>query len=182
MPGIAEAGDCYVATEAWLRGPIPGVYPMLMPAAHSLLQVRDEVPRLVEGLSLDQVWTTPGRSASIGFHLRHLVGSLDRLLTYARGEGLNAQQRAALVSETSAERDELFDLLRNLDRAIESAMAQVAATDPATLELPRFVGRAQLPTTVIGLLFHAAEHATRHAGQIATLVKVLEGTTSVVPE
>lgn len=160
-------------TEAWLRGPIPGVHPMLMPAAHALLQVRDEVPLLVEGLSLEQIWARPGQSASIGFHLRHLVGSLDRLLTYARGEALDAAQRSALVTEPSPRRDPLFDLLRNLDRAIDAALTQVTSTDPATLDLPRFVGRAQLPTTVGGLVFHAAEHATRHAGQIATLVKVV---------
>lgn len=162
-----------MATEAWLRGPIPGVHPMLMPAAHALLQVREEVPRLVDGLSAEQIWATPGRSASIGFHLRHLAGSLDRLLTYARGEQLNAEQRTALTAEASPDRDALTDLLRAMDHAIDAALTQVAATDPSTLELPRFVGRAQLPTTVIGLVFHAAEHATRHAGQIATLAKVV---------
>jgi uncharacterized damage-inducible protein DinB len=146
---------------------------MLMPAAHALLQVREEVPPLVSGLSLDEVWSRPGESASIGFHLRHLVGAIDRLLTYARGQGLDEAQRAALLAERSATRDELVDLLRNLDHAIEAALAQIVSTDPATLEQPRFVGKAQLPTTVIGLLFHAAEHSARHSGQIATLVKVL---------
>lgn len=162
-----------MATEAWLRGPIPGVDPMLMPAAHALLQVREEVPLLVDGLSLDEIWTRPGESASIGFHLRHVVGACDRLLTYARGEQLDEAQRAAMLAERSPTRDALFDLLRNLDHAIEAALAQIAATEPAMLDQPRFVGKAQLPTTVIGLLCHAAEHAARHAGQIATLVKVI---------
>jgi uncharacterized damage-inducible protein DinB len=35
-----------------------------------------------------------------------------------------------------------------------------------------------LPSTVLGLLFHAAEHTTRHAGQIATLVRVVSSGTS----
>lgn len=146
---------------------------MLMPAAHALLQVREEVPPLVEGLTLDQIWTRPGESASIGFHLRHLVGACDRLLTYARGAQLDEAQKAALLAERAATRDELFDLLRNLDHAIEAALAQITSTAPSTLDQPRYVGKAQLPTTVIGLLFHCAEHAARHAGQIATLVKVL---------
>lgn len=165
-----------MATEAWLRGPIPGVHPMLMPAAHALLQVRDEVPRLVDGLSADALWATPGRSASIGFHLRHLVGSLDRLLTYARGAELSDEQRAALTAEQSLERESPADLLRAVDRAVQDALAQIAATDAATLSDERFVGKARLPSTVIGLLFHAAEHATRHTGQIATLVRVVSAT------
>jgi uncharacterized damage-inducible protein DinB len=162
-----------MATEAWLRGPIPGVHPMLMPAAHALLQVREEVPLLVDALSPEEIWATPGQSASIGFHLRHLAGSLDRLLTYARGAELDGAQRAALVAEQSPTRESLADLLRALDRAIQNAMTQIQATDVATLGEARFVGKARLPSTVIGLVFHAAEHATRHAGQIATLVKVL---------
>jgi uncharacterized damage-inducible protein DinB len=162
-----------VATEAWLRGPIPGVHPMLMPAAHALIQVREELPLVVDGLSLDDVWASPGQSASIGFHLRHIVGSLDRLLTYARGAELTPEQRAALIAERSPSRDPLPDLLRELDHAIQKALVDIASTDTAKLAEARFVGKARLPSTVIGLVFHAAEHATRHAGQIATLVKVL---------
>jgi uncharacterized damage-inducible protein DinB len=162
-----------MAPEAWLRGPVAGVHTMLMPAAHALLQVREEVPRLVNGMPADVIWATPGQSASIGFHLRHIAGSLDRLLTYARGAELDHTQRAALIAEQSPARDELADLLRRLDAAIEDALTQIAETDASTLGDTRFVGKARLPSTVIGLVFHAAEHATRHAGQIATLVKVL---------
>jgi hypothetical protein len=81
--------------EVWLRGPIPGFVPELMPVVHSLLQVREEIDATLSGLSAKQLWARPGGAASIGFHVKHLAGSLDRLLTYARGEGLNPAQREA---------------------------------------------------------------------------------------
>jgi uncharacterized damage-inducible protein DinB len=144
-----------------------------MPAAHALVQVREEVPRLVAGLSAEQVWARPGQSAPIAFHIRHIGGSLDRLLTYARGEALDAGQRARLVAEREADGETLAALLASMDGAIERALGQIAATDASAVTAERRVGKAQLPSTVLGLVFHAAEHATRHAGQIATLGKVL---------
>src|SRR5207244_7879592 len=73
------------APEAWLRGPIPGIDPLLMPAAHALVQASEDVARAASGLALAELWAKPGGAASIGFHLKHICGSLDRLLTYARG-------------------------------------------------------------------------------------------------
>jgi hypothetical protein len=37
------------------------------------------------------------------------------------------------------------------------------------------VGRARLPSTVFGLLFHVAEHTQRHAGQAITTAKIVRG-------
>jgi hypothetical protein len=165
--------------EIWLRGPLPDVLPELQPVAHSLLQVREEIGRLAaSSLSPAQLWARPGGAASIGFHLTHLAGSLDRLLTYARGDTLSAAQRAALAAET---RDDAADQAEigvdtliggGLD-AIDRALAQVRATPLCTLDEAREVGRARLPSTVLGLLFHAAEHAQRHSAQIMTTVKVI---------
>jgi hypothetical protein len=39
------------------------------------------------------------------------------------------------------------------------------------------VGRAKLPATTLGLLFHAAEHTQRHVGQLMTTLKVVRGET-----
>jgi uncharacterized damage-inducible protein DinB len=149
----------------------------LQPVAHALLQVMEDLPSRLEPLSHEQVWAQLGRSAPIGYHLLHLTGSLDRLLTYARGESLSAEQRAALVAEgTRAERRPPRDeMLARLRATLERALAQVRDTPESTLDDARPVGRAQLPSTVRGLLAHAAEHTTRHAAQIMTLVRVLEG-------
>ncbi|MGH8637538.1 MAG: DinB family protein, partial [Burkholderiales bacterium] len=86
--------------EVWLRGPIAGVPALLQPVAHSLLQCREELSAALAALTPEQIWTQPGGAASVGFHVRHAAGSLDRLFTYARGEALSPAQRAALAIET----------------------------------------------------------------------------------
>jgi hypothetical protein len=166
--------------EVWLRGPLPDVLPELQPVAHSLLQVREEI-EAAASLSPKQLWARPGGAASIGFHLTHLAGSLDRLLTYARDKTLNAAQRAALAAE---EREGIpgqppetpaLVLVRAALDALDRALAQVRATPLCTLDEARAVGRARLPSTVLGLLVHAAEHAQRHSAQIITTAKVIKG-------
>jgi uncharacterized damage-inducible protein DinB len=163
--------DTYV--EVWLRGPVPGVDPALMPAAHALLQTVEDVERAAGDLSTEQLWSRPGGAASVGFHILHLAGSTDRLLTYARGERLNDAQKAALASESSPPPADVAWLLANLRRIFDAALAQIRDTPASTLYDARPVGRGMLPTTVIGLIFHAAEHAQRHAGQLVTTVKML---------
>lgn len=166
--------------EVWLRGPVPDVPRLLQPVAHGLMQCREEVTTQVAGLTPDQIWLAPFGAASIGFHLRHAAGSLDRLFTYARGEQLSAAQRAALVSEGAPDLAPNAGprLVAAFDEAVERALAQLRATDESTLLAARGVGRAQLPSTVVGLLFHAAEHTQRHVGQLVTTVRVVLGSTS----
>jgi hypothetical protein len=144
-----------------------------MPAAHALLQTREDIERATAGLTPAQIWTTPAGGPSIGFHIPHVAGSTDRLLTYARGERLDAAQRAALAAETGDERPALGALLDGLGAAIDAALAQIRATPTDSLTEPRTVGRAALPSTVIGLLFHTGEHAQRHAGQIVTTARIV---------
>src|SRR4051812_20936858 len=161
--------------EYWLRGEVPGVLPLLQPVAHSLLQVRDEVTRVVAALDVERLWSRPGRAAPIGFHVKHLCGSLDRLLTYARGEALSSSQLAYLTAELDAGEPpvDAATLLASLDASIDRALAHVRTTAAHQLLDARRVGRKALPSTVIGLMFHAAEHATRHAGQIVTTARML---------
>jgi uncharacterized damage-inducible protein DinB len=169
--------------EVWLRGAVPGFPPELMPVAHSLLQVREEIDALVRPLSHEEVWARPGGAASIGFHLRHLAASLDRLLTYARGESLSESELIALQGEERAGSvdEQPAVLLRLANDAIGRALEQLRSTRIETLTQPRRVGRARLPSTVLGLLFHAAEHAQRHAGQMATTAKIVRGLRSAHP-
>jgi hypothetical protein len=160
-------------TEIWLTGPVEGVDPLLMPAAHSFLQVRAEIAGLLEGLSVEQLWHTPGTSAAIGFHAVHLAGATDRLLTYARGEQLSAMQLNAAKAEGPAGGQDASQLTATVVAAMDAAVEQVRRTMPAELSDARAVGRQRLPSTVLGLISHAAEHATRHAGQIATLRRIV---------
>lgn len=159
----------------WLRGPVADIEPLLQPVAHALMQVAEDLPSQLEQLSAEQLWARPGGSAPIGFHIAHLAGSLDRLFTYARGESLNAKQLAALEAERSMgdARPALATLLELLSETVQRALAQLRTTHGDVLLEKREVGRAKLPSTTLGLLFHAGEHSTRHAGQIATLLRVV---------
>ena len=163
--------------EVWLRGPVEGYAPQLQPVVHALLQVHEEVERHCADLSPEELWARPGGAASIGFHLKHLAGSLDRLLTYARGESLSQAQLTWLKAEDDPGLPPAtaHETMAIAQAAIGRALQQVRTTDIGTLQDARGVGRAQLPTTVMGLVFHAAEHASRHAGQIATTRKVVRG-------
>lgn len=163
--------------EVWLRGPIADLPWVMQPVVHAFMQVSEDVGPLLDGLTEAEVWTAPHGAASVGFHCRHLIGSTDRLLTYARGEALSSQQMQQLKAESlpsdeARTGEQLAALVRE---AMQAAIAQVAATAEAQLPEKREVGRARLPTTVVGLVFHAAEHATRHAGQLTTTVKIVRG-------
>ena len=167
-------------TEAWLRGPLEGVDRVLMPAAHALVQSREEITAAASGLNAAELWGRPGGAASIGFHLRHIAGSIDRLLSYARGQQLTDSQRAALAAEKSDEPSASAEMLiAQVSTAIDRGLVALRTADPATLHDPRGVGRAALPSTVYGLLCHIAEHTTRHAGQIVTTAIVVRGLEAV---
>ena len=167
------------APEAWLRGPIAGIAPLLQPAAHAFVQIREEMGRCLPACSEEEAWATPGGAPSIGYHARHLAGSTLRLLTYADGQVLDAGQLARLQGEASVPvpRPDGAALWREVEEAIDGAMRRLHEWSERAGELlaPRAVRRGQLPSTVLGLLFHAAEHAQRHAGQVATTARVVRG-------
>ena len=162
--------------EVWLRGPVPGIPPLLQPVAHTILQARDEVNRYMADFPEIFLWVKAGGMASPGFHLQHITGILDRLFTYARGEGLNERQFTFLSNEgNEPERDgSVHDLLEALNKQVDKAIQQLSNTDEATLTEVRGVGRAHIPSTVQGLLFHAAEHMMRHAGQLLVTTRILK--------
>jgi uncharacterized damage-inducible protein DinB len=146
---------------------------MVMPAAHALLQAVEDIPSVVSGLTTEQLWARPGGAASVGFHLQHVTGSIDRLLTYARGEKLSDAQLAALQLEQMQETGDAADFARRTVAAIREAIDVMRDTPPATYLDAREVGRQRLPTTVLGLLVHVAEHTQRHTGQIIATAKVV---------
>lgn len=157
--------------EAWLRGPLPGIQAHLQPAAHALLQVREDIEPVVAPLDEAHLWVRPGGVASIGFHLLHLAGSTDRLMTYSRGEPLSALQVDALAAEKAVyeARPAKAVLVGGLSRVIDDALAYLRSVPAGQVLHPREVGRKRLPSNTLGLIFHAAEHASRHAGQVVTL-------------
>jgi uncharacterized damage-inducible protein DinB len=150
--------------EPWLRGPIEGAHPLTAPVLYAFQQAREDLAQYTAGLTHEQLWATPHSFGSVGFHLRHIAGSTERLMIYLQGRQLTEDQLAATSAEhrSGPTRD---DLLADLDRVFSEAEAVVRQLDPTTLADPREVGRQRLPTTVIGLLTHIAEHTQRHVGQ-----------------
>lgn len=164
--------------EVWLRGPLPDVPPLLQPVAHALLQAREEVQALEKGFPEHKLWDRPAGMASAGFHLQHLTGVLDRLFTYARAEMLTAAQLEWLANEGKSQpgADSFATLVQLFSQQIDQALRQIQHTEQEVLTEVRGVGRAQIPSTVLGLLFHAAEHTQRHVGQLLVTVAVLRAT------
>ena len=161
--------------EAWLRGPIEGIPAALQPVAHALVQAGEDVERAVAGLTAEQLRTRPAGVASLAFHLIHIPGAVDRLFTYAKAEPLTEEQRTALREERDDATREPAALVKNLHAGIDKALACLREWPEATLAEPRKVGREGLPSTVRGLLFHAAEHAQRHAGQVIVTARLVQG-------
>jgi len=159
--------------EVWLRGPLPDMPALLQPVAHALLQAREEVEAVMAGFPEERLWSRPGGVASVGFHLQHLAGVLDRLFTYARGESLNQDQLAALEAEGVPHPGINASLLIDAFRGqVDVALDELRKIDEHTVKIPRTVGRSKLPSTVLGILVHAAEHTQRHVGQLLVTVRV----------
>jgi uncharacterized damage-inducible protein DinB len=169
--------DKQALPEHWLRGPLPGIPPLLQPVAHALLQSRDEVNTLMEGFPEERFWDRPAGVASPAFHLHHMAGVMDRLFTYAAGRPLDPEQLGylALEGKNKSDEDGLTEALKRYNRQTERCLEELSHMDEKTLTHPRDVGRARLPSTVGGLLFHAAEHVQRHTGQLLVTVRILEG-------
>ena len=163
--------------EVWLRGALEGIPPLLQPVGHALLQAREEVNALMADFPEILLWVMPVGMASPGFHLQHLAGVLDRLFTYARGEALTEHQlnKLALEGKMPEIGYSVNTLLEIFNRQVDEAILQLSSTDELKLTEKRAVGRAQLPSTVIGLYMHAAEHIMRHVGQLLVTSRILKG-------
>lgn len=160
--------------EAWLRGPVEGIPALLQPVAHALVQAGEEIRGMLSGFAAENTWKPVAGMATVGFHLKHIRGVLDRLFTYAAGQNLSSAQLEYLHLEGTDEGQTLEELLSALEQQIKRSLAELEKTDPATLTEARTVGRQHLPSTVGGLLFHSAEHTMRHTGQLLVTVNILK--------
>jgi uncharacterized damage-inducible protein DinB len=159
--------------EIWLQGAIENIPALLQPVAHALLQAKEEVHTIMQNFPEEKLWEKPAGVASVGFHLRHLTGVLDRLFTYSRNESLSNEQLKYLESEKQPSNTSVMQLLDAFDVQVNIALKQLSETGESTLTDYRGVGRKQLPSTVMGLLFHSAEHTMRHTGQLLVTAKIL---------
>lgn len=160
-------------SEVWLRGPLPAILPLLQPVAHALLQAREEVDELMKAFPQDLLWQRPAGVASAGFHLQHMTGVLDRLFTYAKGDMLSKEQLQFLSAEGQAPGQSVEVLLQQFNQQVDRALDQIRNTNEEILLQRREVGRSKIPSTMLGLYVHAAEHTMRHLGQLLVTVRVL---------
>ncbi|MBI3208438.1 MAG: DinB family protein [Candidatus Solibacter usitatus] len=158
--------------EPWISGSHADVDALLRPLFHSFEHAKLDLAKWTEGLSTEQMWARPMELGPVGFHIRHIAGSSDRLFTYVLGQQLSDAQMAAMKAEMEpgVSRDEL---LATLNESLDRIASAAKSLDPATLGEFRGVGRKQLPTTVMGLLVHIAEHTQRHVGEAIVTAKVV---------
>ena len=161
--------------EVWMRGPISGLIPLLQPVAHAILQAREEVNLMMIDFPNELIWERPNAVASVAFHLQHLSGVLDRLFTYANNQILNEDQLELLALEAdSTQLLTVKGLLIRFNNQVNKVLTQLKNIEEKTLLEPRSIGRKQIPTNQLGLLFHAAEHTQRHVGQLLVTIKMLK--------
>ncbi len=168
-----EAGSSH-DVEPWLRGPLPAVHSLVAPTLYAFAQAREDIARWTEGLTDDEMWSRPHGLAPVGFHLRHIAGSVERLTAYIAGQQLTSEQLESIRHEMDSDRGR-STLLDDVSQSFHRSEQVICALDPAGLEEARGVGRKQLPTTVIGLVVHLAEHTQRHVGELIVTAKLARG-------
>ncbi|MEP6926278.1 MAG: DinB family protein [Ginsengibacter sp.] len=162
--------------EVWQRGPVENIPPLLQPVAHALLQAREELHEMMNDFPEKLLWERPAGVASPAFHLQHLTGVLDRLFTYARKESLTAAQLHALSIEGNQREtvSSITELTGLFNKQVDISINELSIVNIDELNEVRTIGREKIPTTLIGLYVHAAEHTMRHMGQLLVTVKVLK--------
>lgn len=169
--------------EPWLRGSLPDIPPLLQPVAHALMQAVEDIHLITQNFNEQFLWVKPAGRASVGFHLQHICGVLDRMITYAQEKTLTEKQLDELSDEGQPFRDiHLSDLLQNLETQFEKTLDYLKTINETSLTEKRTVGRKKLSSTVIGLLFHAAEHAQRHVGQLLVTASMVQNNPETDPK
>jgi uncharacterized damage-inducible protein DinB len=164
-------------TEPWLSGTHADVPAAGRAVLHALELALDDLTKWAAGLTDVEVHAQPLGLTSIAFHLRHIARSTDRILTYAEGGQLSAEQLSLLKSEqgVEGELEPLAELLAEVEVAFTDAAERIGVLATANFDTPRFVGRKQLPTSIGGAMIHVADHTQRHVGQVVTTAKVIKG-------
>ena len=163
--------------EPWLRGiHTEGLSPFLQPIVDAWKGAKEDIAHFLTDFPDSKLWDKPFGCASVGFHLEHMAGVIDRLLSYAEQKTLSEQQFAFLQGEGAPKPGVTVDaLLQQLWLVMEKGEDRLIQLSSLDLSAPRKVGRSALPSTLIGLCMHSGEHTTRHTGQLIVTARVLIG-------
>lgn len=159
--------------EPWMRGPIPATEPLIMPVLYTFTHTREDLARHTQGITQELLWQKAPGIPSLGFHLRHIAGSVDRLTSYLMQRALTDDQLAFLHAEAEPGAT-LEELLAAIDQTFQQSERELRTIQPSQIHEPRGIGRKQLPTTVLGLVVHIAEHTQRHLGQAITTANLVK--------
>lgn len=163
--------------EPWLRGTLTEVPAVARGVLHALELAQEDLHKWCGSLNKEQLHTRPAGVPSVAFQLRHIAGSIDRLLTYAEGRALSEAQLESLHAESQTA-GSAKDLLEELDVALSRAAQRVRTLASQDLSTLRTVGKKQLPSTLGGLLVHLADHTQRHVGQAITTAKLVSASSA----
>ena len=158
--------------EPWLRGTHTDIDPVLRAVLHALELAEEDVLCWTRDLDTEALELEPLGLPSVAFQMRHIARSIDRLTTYATAVRLSQDQLLALQTERTPGIDRAA-LVTEFTSAVRGVRPFMLAFSSEDLQRPRSVGRAELPTTLAGLLIHIAEHTQRHVGQLITTAKVV---------
>ena len=158
--------------EPWLRGTLTETPAVQRAVLHAFQAAEEDLNKWCRSLTDEEINQRPAGLASVAFHLRHIPGSVDRLLTYAEERELSEEQLQTMKAEGSAV-SSTSECLQILFDGLRAAADRVRRLNPSRFDQPRYVGRKRLPTTVGGLLVHVADHTQRHVGQAITTARVI---------
>jgi len=158
--------------EPWLRGTLTETPAVQRAVLHAFQAAEEDLNKWCRSLTDEEINQRPAGLASVAFHLRHIPGSVDRLLTYAEDRALSEEQLQTMKAEGSAV-GSTSECLQALSDGLTAAADRVRRLNPSHVDRPRYVGRKRLPTTVGGLLVHVADHTQRHVGQAITTARVI---------
>jgi uncharacterized damage-inducible protein DinB len=156
-----------------MRGTLRDLHPVMAALLHSLEHAREDITKWTAGLTPEQLWREKDNLGSIGFYIRHLGGSAERLITYAKGDQLNETQLAELKAEKEPGHESIEQMLASLGARFAKVEADVRSLDPSQLGETRYLGRKRIPVTMAALVIHTAEHTQRHVGEIIVTSKVI---------
>lgn len=158
--------------EAWMRGSIPGVHPVISHLLRASEQIREDVDAALRELSATEIWSNPHGATSPGFHAKHLAGSTMRLLTYLAGRQLTEQQLAAISREGKGQ-ESAVELMALVSSALDCYDEAVRNLSPDDFSAPREIGRKRHPVTAISIAIHIIEHGQRHVGGLIAAAKLV---------
>jgi hypothetical protein len=161
-----------MSTEPWMRGYLRDLDPIQAAVLYSFRHAQEDIAEWIRRIPEEDLWMRFGNLASAGFHVRHIAGSVDRLVTYATGLQLSEEQMTELKAESSSG-GTLLQLLEHLDGTLKKASDTIRSLDPATYREIREIGRKRIPVPLGTLLVHIAEHTQRHVGELIMTVKVI---------